>query len=230
MPDTICDNLIRRLLGLLWALLVAAPTLVNAQSDTLAPPPIFSFGLIDGLNIIRLANGNTDQADHLLSNDSPKIGLDIGLSLSFAINQQVRLRLLPTVSFANLHYRIVEKPATGTFLLEPSYSSEISSLNLPLLVQVKKRQFQMLRPWFEGGMQPSIVLTKKASPNARRSPFGWGVVAGVGFDVILPTVTISPELRLVQSLTDFGDQVQHPVGQILPNLFAQLLSLQIGFE
>ncbi len=218
-----------RLLWLPLSLLAGLAPRVCAQGDSLATPK-FTLGLIDGLNVTRLAHGNLDEANYLLRNDRQKVGLEIGFSLNVALSTHVRLRLLPSACFANFNYRIIRKPVTGSFPLEPSSRLESYTLNFPLLVQVQKSRVQRLRPWFQAGLQPTIVLGPKASPFAARSRLACGLVAGVGFDVVIGKVSLSPELRLVQGLTNISDRIPHISGQILPALFAQMLSLQIGFE
>lgn len=219
-----------RLAGLLLACLLRLPMQGFAQTDTLPPLPIFTLGLIDGTNMIRLASGNQDHADHLVRNDGVKLGFDVGLSLNFPLNRNVRLRLLPIVCLSTLKYNIVEKPFTGTFLLSPLNVMETANLNLPLMIQVKKRQFKTIRPWFQAGIQPNINLAKKSSANARGPLLTVGMVAEIGFDVSILDFTFSPEIRVMQGLTNIQDRVAHPTGQILPALFLQMLSLNIAFE
>jgi hypothetical protein len=200
------------------------------QNPAVVNPKCY-LGYTNGVNVMRFANVRPQYASNRLSNQSPKIGMEIGFIVNYAIRPARVLRLGFAASFLQLDYRLVDTKSNGGFALAPKASWQATFINFPVTYQIKGPLHKHMRPWMEMGLQPRYAISVHQATNGMQAhPFDLGILAGFGWDIVGNRISLSPSIRLCQGLRSFHNALPQPARQTLPSLLTQMLSLHLSFE
>lgn len=156
-------------------------------------------------------------------------GINLGLIMNKKLHKYFDLRMIPSVS---LQQRNIYFELPDTILkrrLEASY------LYIPLLLKYKSQFYKGYRVYVLGGGQVGINLAsdKRVRDNpelirTERVDFQW--VAGVGMDLYLDKVKLSPELTYALGVRNIYDPTGTRFGYVIRSLHMQTITLNLHFE
>lgn len=156
-------------------------------------------------------------------------GINLGLIMNKKLHKYFDLRMIPSVS---LQQRNIFFELSDTVLkrrLEASY------LYIPLLLKYKSQFYKGYRVYVLGGGQVGINLAsdKRVRDNpelirTERVDFQW--VAGVGMDLYLDKVKLSPELTYSLGVRDIYDPTGTRFGYVIRSLHMQTITFNLHFE
>lgn len=213
------------LVGLVWAQ-------YNLYYDLRA----FNLGFSMGANYsqVKIAYGNLAYADS--GNHTPSQvlvegipGINLGLILNKKLHKYFDLRSVISVSLQqrNIFFRVGDSLYKRR--LEASY------LYVPLLLKYKSQFYKGYRVYVIGGLQLGINLMsdKRVRDNpdlirTERLDAQW--VAGVGIDLYLDKVKLTPELSYSLGTRNIYDPTGTRYGYVIRSLHMQTLTLNIQFE
>lgn len=135
-------------------------------------------------------------------------GIALGLLATLKLNERFQLRFNPQLIVGgskfftySLKYPTADEAATVTKTL-PS-----TVVSFPFQVKFNSDRINNFRVYMMGGLKMDIDLaSNSAARNAedlvKLKKYDYGYEAGVGFNIFLPFVTLSPELKVSNGLTN----------------------------
>ncbi|MCS7296619.1 MAG: porin family protein [Bacteroidia bacterium] len=170
------------------------------------------------------------------SNSSPSMvwiqgipGLNLGLIMNKKLHKYFDLRMIPQVSLQQRNILFELRDTVIKRRLEASY------LYIPLLLKYKSQFYKGYRVYILGGGQVGINLAsdKRVRDNpelirTERVDFQW--IAGVGMDLYLDKVKLSPELTYSLGFRDIYDPTGTRYGYVIRSLHMQTITLNLHFE
>ena len=129
-------------------------------------------------------------------------GFNLGIICDLRIHQYVRLRFLPSISFAS---RSLLYNFTGTKTFTKVKKSESSFIFLPLNVKLQSKRLQNFSAYVVGGGAFSIDLAsgKKDAANdavVRLQSTDWYYEGGAGVDFYLPYFKLALEMKVITGM------------------------------
>jgi hypothetical protein len=156
-------------------------------------------------------------------------GINLGLIMNKKLHKYFDLRCIPSVSLQQRNIYFVFRDTTLKRRLEASY------LYVPLLLKYKSQFYKGYRVYVIGGGQVGINLAsdKRVRDNpeilrTERTDFQW--VAGVGMDLYLDKVKLSPELTYSLGIRNIYDPTGTRFGYVIKSLHMQTISFNLQFE
>lgn len=204
---------------------------------------MFHFGFLIGFNS---AHAELQRSGPLSNTDSlqvisvdPQSGFNLGIVSSFSLAKHLKLRFVPTLSFAQRNIEYYFKLADNTWLTEVK-PIESTYVEFPLLLKYKSKRLNNFSAYLIGGGKYAIDLVADEgidnSKNSRdeivikmkRNTFMMEV--GTGFDFYLEYFKFGIELKMSYTLdnTLIQDNTVYstPLEKIKPRMF----SLSFTFE
>lgn len=133
----------------------------------------------------------------------PGLGFNLGILSDYHISNRLEFRLIPTLSLGtkNLFFTIKNQDTLTTRKIESVY------LEFPFHFKYKSKPYKDIRPYVIGGMKYSVDMQSNAG--ARRAEnliqVNRNDVAleyGLGIEMHLPMVIISPEIKVSYGLNN----------------------------
>jgi len=156
-------------------------------------------------------------------------GINLGLIMNKKLHKYFDLRCIPSVSLQQRNIYFVLRDTTLKRRLEASY------LYFPLLLKYKSQFYKGYRVYVLAGGQAGINLAsdKRVRDNpelirTERLDFQW--VAGVGMDLYLDKVKLSPELTYSLGVRNIYDPTGTRYGYVIKSLHMQTLTFNLHFE
>lgn len=210
--------------------------LVCAQYNLYYDLRTFNLGFSMGVNYsqLKIEYGNLAYADSGRNAPSQVLvegipGINLGLILNKKLHKYFDLRSIISVSLQqrNIFFRV------GDSLFKRRL--EASYLYVPLLLKYKSQFYKGYRVYVIGGLQLGINLMsdKRVRENpdlirTERLDGQW--VAGVGIDLYLDKVKLTPELSYTLGTRNIYDPTGTRYGYVIRSLHMQTLTLNIQFE
>lgn len=156
-------------------------------------------------------------------------GINLGLIMNKKLHKYFDLRCIPSVSLQQRNIYFVLRDTTLKRRLEASY------LYVPLLIKYKSQFYKGHRVYVLGGVQAGINLAsdKRVRDNPeliRTERFDLQWVAGVGMDLYLDKVKLSPELTYSLGVRNIYDPTGTRYGYVIKSLHMQTLTFHLHFE
>jgi hypothetical protein len=133
----------------------------------------------------------------------PGAGFNLGILSDYHISNKLEFRFIPTLSLGtkNLYFTIRNQDTLSTRKIESVY------LEFPFHFKYKSKPYKDFRPYVIGGMKYSIDMQSNAG--ARRAENliqvnrnDYALEYGLGIELHLPMVIISPEIKLSYGLNN----------------------------
>ncbi len=194
------------------------------------------FGLTIGYNIsdyvVRPSSAffNQDSIASVLSYGNPEI-LTMGIISDLHLGEHTNLRLTPSIAYSrrNLSY----------FLSSKQYLTQvirIANVELPLLLKFKTKRYENTRLYAIAGVKYSLDLASKDP--VRNTPEliqlfrdDFSLEYGIGFDLYLPMMKLSPEIKISRGLVNqlVPDQ-ENIYASVIDRMFSRTFLFSLHFE
>lgn len=160
----------------------------------------FSFG-IHQQSLIMPTSGYIDPEtgkQWFTSNDRYDPGFTVGLIADWRMSQNLSVRLLPTMHFANKHITFREQQSGDT-----EYQDMKSTyISLPIDLKIAAPRHNNYRPYVLAGAYAMYDLVGKSQANLLMKKFNYGLEVGIGCDYYLPFFKFCPELKFCYGFND----------------------------
>lgn len=160
----------------------------------------FSFGLHQQ-SLIMPTTGYIDPEtgkQWFASNDRYDPGFTVGLIGDWRLNQNLSLRLLPTMHFATKHITFREQASR----VEEYQDMKSTYISLPVDLKIAAPRHNNYRPYVVAGVYAMYDLVSKSQANLLMKRFNYGVELGIGCDYYLPFFKFCPELKFCYGFND----------------------------
>ncbi len=167
----------------------------------------FHFGITMGVN-----NSNykiTPDSFFIAQNKIMKIetgpgaGFNLGILSDYHISNRLEMRFIPTLSLGtkNLYFTIKNQDTVSTRKIESVY------LEFPFHFKYKSKPYKDFRPYVIGGMKYSVDMqsnagARKADNLIQVNRNDYALEYGLGIEMHLPMVIISPEIKVSYGLNN----------------------------
>jgi len=176
----------------------------------------------------RFVDPNMDSLHSI--NAAWKVGFSLGFIVNYRLNDQVDLRLTPTVAFYEHEVQYVYSDDTplDTRLIETTM------VELPLLLKYKSERRGNIRMYMIGGIKPSIEASGQKnlenSSTLEVKGANLHLEAGFGFDLYYPLFKFSPEIRFSRGLINMLDNTTNAYGIPLQRMNTNTISVYFLFQ
>lgn len=220
-----------------WCLMVLGVFDCQAQTDSTINEPSFSLGFTMGANEIRYTSSGNSNPGHVVGyqfqNGKPMLGINLGLLAHVRLHPKLRLRFMPIMSLIGNHVQLIPiRPNTAPFQL-PNDKLKASFLHLPSLLQWRFVKRRNVAWWIQVGPEAAFYISKAPKgyvPDVQFKKFDIGVWVGAGLNIIGDKFNLAPEIRVQHGFTNALRFYDNGVRVSVPNLFAQMWSLNLTFE
>ncbi|MEN3040699.1 MAG: porin family protein [Bacteroidia bacterium] len=156
-------------------------------------------------------------------------GINLGLIMNKKLHKYFDLRMIPSVSLQQRNILFELRDTILRRRLEASY------LYIPLLLKYKSQFYKGYRVYVIGGGQVGINLAsdKRVRDNpellrTERVDYQW--IAGIGMDLYLDRVKLSPELTYSLGMRNIYDPTGTRFGYVIRSLYMQTITFNLHFE
>lgn len=204
---------------------------------------MFHFGFLIGFNSAHMElqrSGPVNNTDslHVIAVD-PQSGFNLGIVSSFSLARYLKLRFVPTLSFAQRNLEYYYKLSNNDFVtvIKPIESTYVE---FPLLLKYKSKRLNNFSAYLIGGGKYSIDLVadegidnSKNNPDEvvikmKRNTFQFEI--GTGFDFFLEYFKFGIELKMSYTLQNTLIQDNTIYSSPLEKLQPRMFSLSFTFE
>lgn len=173
----------------------------------------------------------------LVANPGASGGVALGLLTTLRISDHLQFRVNPQLIIGGSKY--ISYNLANTKPGEPAFQNQVLPSNIvsfPFQVKFNSDRLGNFRTYLLGGVKYDIDLASNSSArNAedmiKLSRYDFGVEAGIGFNFYLPFVTISPEIKISNGLSNLH-QVDPALkfSNVLDKIQSRMIVFSIHFE
>ena len=192
------------ILSLAMAISMAAQLNNRVQNKPYIDLRQFHYGFSFGLHQQSLIMPNSGYIDPetgqqwYVSNDRFDPGFTVGLIGDWRINNNLSLRVLPTMHFVSKHLTFREQKSG----LRDYQDLKSTYISLPIDVKIAAPRHNNYRPYVLAGVNATYDLTTKDQANIATKPLSFAFEVGLGCDYYLPFFKLCPELKFSFGFTD----------------------------
>ena len=202
---------------------------------------VYYFGLTLGYNSSYL---HLDKSEKFIQSDSIVIaeprasgGITMGLLATARMTDHFQFRMNPQLVIGGS--KSIDYTLTKLGRGESAYQSQIlpaTLVSFPFQIKFNSDRIENFRTYIMAGLKYDIDLSSNS--NARNAEdliklkkYDFGYELAVGFNFYLPFVTISPEIKISNGLTNL-QQVDPTLkySNVLERVFSRMISFSIHFE
>lgn len=133
----------------------------------------------------------------------PGLGFNLGILSDYHVTNRLEFRFIPTLSLGtkNLYFTIRNQDTLTTRKIESVY------LEFPFHFKYKSKPYKDFRPYVIGGMKYSVDMqsnagARKAENLIQVNRNDYALEYGIGIEMHLPMVIISPEIKVSYGLNN----------------------------
>ncbi len=201
----------------------------------------YYFGLTLGYNYSYLHVAKSPlflSSDSILSAEpGTSGGIAMGLMATARMNDHFELRINPQLIIGGSKY--ISYNLLKTKLGEPSFQNQVlpsTLISLPIQVKFNSDRIGNFRTYLLGGVKWDTDLASNSTARnvddiikLKRSDFGFEL--GLGFNFYLPFVTISPEIKISNGLTNIHQlDPDLKYSNVLDKILSRMVVFSIHFE
>ena len=162
----------------------------------------------------------------------PRAGFNLGVLANLHLHDQLDLRFLPSISFAQRDIRFDFRDSSyAVAKIESAY------LDFPLVMKYKTIRHRNIRFYVLAGVQFSYDLQSNkgadVKPNSAYlavNPVNFGYQIGCGLDLYFPYFKFSPELKLTNGFNNALVRDNSVYSSAIESLFSKIVQLNFYFE
>ncbi|MCB9318923.1 MAG: PorT family protein [Lewinellaceae bacterium] len=196
----------------------------------------YYFGLSFGINN---SNYQIDRGRRFIGNEVIKTvesiggpGFTVGVITNMKVGDYFDLRVIPSFAFIERNIRY----SGSALLTNDTTSIESSFFEIPFQIRYKSKPYKDVKLYLVGGLKygydiSSKSRTKRLTDEIRLSPHDFSVEAGAGFQIFLPYVIFSPEVKFTQGIGNvmiYRNEL--PKSNVLEKIFSRMFTISFHFE